>query len=120
MTAGEQCDQGAANGLDFCCSVTCQAVDSDLDGICDEVDVCPSVSDVAQTNTDGDVFGDACDICPGDADNDSDDDEFCFELNTEAFPRGGTPGRDQCGEVAFGLAPAKPGCTFKLGMLDCK
>ena len=43
-----------------------------------------------------------------------------FELNAEAFPRGGTPGRDQCGEVAFGLAPAKPACTFKLGVLNCK
>ena len=43
-----------------------------------------------------------------------------FELNTEAFPRGGTPGRDQCSEVAFGLTPAKPACTFKPGVLNCK
>ncbi|MEO6026113.1 MAG: DUF4215 domain-containing protein [Candidatus Binatia bacterium] len=279
VTAGEQCDQGANNGLDLCCSATCRAVDSDLDGVCDQVDVCPSVSDVGQSNIDGDIFGDACDLCPGDTDNDSDNDGFCFgltfrppaigsqdpcsrgtsgawtqprvtlgrlnrppgsqtlrmrgffktgstlpvlaperhgiqlriidstgsiivdehipggdlvpggnsgwkafgspaskwiytdrqkppthngirklvvkdqsrvepnqiavfliakngtypissgsqaplrvtfELNDGAFPPGGTPGRNQCGEVAFGLPPAKPACIFKPGLLDCK
>jgi cysteine-rich repeat protein len=279
ITAGEQCDQGAANGTDLCCSATCQAVDSDLDGVCDQVDVCPSVGDPTQTNGDGDVFGDACDVCPGDTDNDSDGDGFCFgptfrppaigsddpcsrgasgtwtkprltfgrldrmngthtmrvrasfktgstlpllapekhgvqlrvidstgtiivdehvpggllvpgegagwralgdpptkwiftdrdkpplhngirklvvkdlsrvdpnrvdvfliakngtyvvtdgsqaplsatiELNDTAFPTGGTPGRDQCGEIDFGLPPAKPACFYKPGAMDCK
>jgi hypothetical protein len=43
-----------------------------------------------------------------------------FELKDEAFSKDRTPGRDQCGEVAFGLAPAKPACTFKPDLLDCK
>ena len=39
-------------------------VDSDLDGICDEVDNCVNVPNPDQTDTDGDGVGDACDNCP--------------------------------------------------------
>lgn len=38
--AYEQCDDGAANGLDACCSTTCQIVDVDGDGQCDARDAC--------------------------------------------------------------------------------
>jgi cysteine-rich repeat protein len=76
-TAPETCDQGALNGTDLCCSATCQIIDSDSDTICDEDDVCPTVADLDQKNTDGDIFGDACDLCPGDTDNDSDNDGYC-------------------------------------------
>ena len=38
--AYEQCDDGAANGLDGCCSTTCQIVDVDGDGQCDARDAC--------------------------------------------------------------------------------
>src|SRR5262249_54539147 len=31
----EQCDHGSANGVDQCCSQTCQPIDNDGDGICD-------------------------------------------------------------------------------------
>ncbi len=37
---GEQCDHGAANGVDGCCSATCMLVDSDGDTLCDAVDPC--------------------------------------------------------------------------------
>jgi hypothetical protein len=45
------------------------AADSDGDGIQDGVDNCPSVANPSQANTDGDSFGNACDICPFDATN---------------------------------------------------
>jgi len=75
----EQCDNGdGSNGADLCCSATCQRIDSDSDGVCDRDDVCPTVADPGQANTDGDVFGSACDICPEDVNNDSDGDLFCM------------------------------------------
>ncbi len=77
ITAGEQCDEGAGNGANLCCSATCQAIDVDGDGVCDEVDDCPTIFDAAQLNSDGDIFGNACDVCPGDVDNDSDGDGYC-------------------------------------------
>ena len=38
--------------------------DSDGDGILDQFDDCPTVSDPGQSNADGDGYGDACDNCP--------------------------------------------------------
>ncbi len=60
---GESCDDGAANGSNGCCSVVCQRIDADADGVCDANDRCPTVVDPAQTDTDGDGLGDACDLC---------------------------------------------------------
>ncbi|MCC6766611.1 MAG: DUF4215 domain-containing protein [Deltaproteobacteria bacterium] len=77
VTVGEQCDEGAANGTNLCCSSACQAVDADLDGVCDLDDNCPTIADPSQLNSDGDVFGNVCDVCPGDVDNDSDADAYC-------------------------------------------
>jgi hypothetical protein len=36
----EECDAGAANGTDNCCSATCRVVDDDQDGLCDAHDPC--------------------------------------------------------------------------------
>ena len=44
-----------------------QTADTDLDGICDGSDNCPSTANFGQQNADGDSLGDACDPCPGDA-----------------------------------------------------
>jgi hypothetical protein len=47
------------------------------DGVGDVCDVCPTVFDPDQTNSDGDLFGDECDNCPtnvNDAQSDSDAD----------------------------------------------
>jgi len=39
-------------------------VDTDGDGVCDEVDNCVTVPNADQADTDGDGVGDACDNCP--------------------------------------------------------
>ncbi len=52
-------------------------VDPDGDGVCDDVDNCPSVANLNQTNADGDALGDACDACPNDPANDGDGDGVC-------------------------------------------
>ncbi len=49
--------------------------DPDGDGICDEVDNCPEVSNPDQTDTDGDGIGDACEEDCVDVDEDGDCDE---------------------------------------------
>ena len=51
--------------------------DIDGDGICGNVDNCPTVANANQANADGDAFGDACDVCPLDATNDADGDGVC-------------------------------------------
>ncbi len=43
VETGEQCDDGAANGSDGCCSATCQLIDADHDGVCDTLDPCTNV-----------------------------------------------------------------------------
>ena len=49
-----------------------ETVDSDVDGIGDNSDNCPNVQNSDQANTDGDLFGNACDL---DDDNDGFTDE---------------------------------------------
>ena len=49
-----------------------ESLDSDSDSVGDNADNCPSISNAAQTNTDGDADGDACD---SDDDNDGFTDE---------------------------------------------
>jgi cysteine-rich repeat protein len=101
----EQCDAGAANGIDLCCSSSCQLLDADHDSVCDRDDVCPNTPDTAQSNLDGDIFGDACDICPSDTNNDSDGDGFCIgaTFNPPAFG-----GDDSCSRAGDAGAWTKP------------
>jgi cysteine-rich repeat protein len=113
VTAGEQCDSGTQNGINLCCSVACMRIDADGDGVCDQNDLCPTVPDGGQTNTDHDVFGDACDICPTDGDNDSDDDGFCVGA-THNPPAVGSG--DPCSRPADVGAWIKP--TVLFGNLD--
>lgn len=48
-------------------------VDSDGDGICDDVDNCPAVPNPGQEDRDGDGVGDVCDNCPDKANADQKD-----------------------------------------------
>jgi hypothetical protein len=52
-----------AFGLEPTVPLDATFVDFDGDGITDDTDNCPTVSNSEQTNTDGDPFGDACDTC---------------------------------------------------------
>jgi hypothetical protein len=41
------------------------------------------------------------------------------ELNAQAIPPGGTPGRDQCGEIGY-LTSGRPVCTFVGFKVHCR
>ncbi len=52
--------------------------DTDSDGVPDDEDNCPNISNPGQEDADNDGDGDVCDICPNDATNDgSDGDGIC-------------------------------------------
>lgn len=55
--------------------------DSDRDGVLDHVDLCPTVRDTLQPDSDGDGTGDACDPFPFDALDDLDGDGLGAELD---------------------------------------
>lgn len=67
-----------------------EGVDSDADGVSDATDNCLNISNADQTDTDGDGFGDVCDLCEG-YDDDADID------------RDGTP--DGCDNCLYGQNP---------------
>lgn len=61
------------------CSIDQCAFDSDEDGFCDDVDLCPDFASQWNGDGDGDGIGDDCDICPNTAsanNADSDGDSF--------------------------------------------
>jgi hypothetical protein len=101
----EQCDDGPANGTDLCCSATCQRIDADGDGVCDRDDVCPNTADASQANTDGDIYGNACDICPSDVNNDSDNDGFCTGPTFNPPALGGSDPCSRPGNAGTWLKP---------------
>ena len=51
---GDECDACPLSPYD----------DVDSDGLCGDVDNCPSIANADQANTDGDTYGNACDLCP--------------------------------------------------------
>jgi hypothetical protein len=55
--------------------------DYDADAFCDEEDNCPEHENGDQADTDGDAVGDACDVCPLDAENDADQDGVCGDAD---------------------------------------
>ncbi|MCB2181198.1 MAG: thrombospondin type 3 repeat-containing protein [Desulfobulbaceae bacterium] len=85
---------------------------ADNDGICGDIDNCPGVANADQTNTDSDLFGDACDTCPADPFNDADGDGVCGDV-------------DGCPEDGDKTEPGVCGCGIEDadsdsdGTLDC-
>ena len=62
-------------------SLTIEAFDTDLDGIPDAEDNCPTTPNADQADADFDGAGDVCDACPADADNDADSDGVCGDVD---------------------------------------
>lgn len=60
---------------DGVCEVV-EELDTDLDGVPDDSDNCPQVSNAGQANADGDSYGDACDSCPLDDNEDQADSDL--------------------------------------------
>ncbi len=81
--------------------------DADDDGICAGAlfkvpktganDNCPAIANVDEANEDADTLGDLCDLCPDDADNDSDGDSICTGALFQP-PKTGT--NDNCPTVS--------------------
>lgn len=108
---GGWCGDGIVNGPEVCdgsagavangvCAANCRGFvcedgyyddgrqcvpDGDGDILPDTIDNCPNISNPNQLNADGDAFGDACDWCPLDPDNDFDNDGVCVGPNNPDF-----------------------------------
>ena len=103
-------------------SLLCYAADGDGDGIPDEVDNCPQVKNMLQTDSDTDGNGDLCDcdsteLCLNGG--------FCTSLSRDftcSCLLGFTG--DQCDEEIDACAsqPCSPGsvCVSKIGMYECQ
>ncbi len=93
---GYQCTEGF-------CAMECAGQDTDLDGVCDTADNCVAVANRNQADNDGDLKGDACDVCANDPNNDADADNVCGDAdncpttaNTNQFDRDGDGMGDEC------------------------
>jgi hypothetical protein len=71
---------GVCDALDVCPGGD-DNVDTDSDGVADFCDNCPGTANASQDDTDGDGLGDACDACPNDPDNDIDGDGVCGDVD---------------------------------------
>jgi hypothetical protein len=76
--------------------------DVDHDGVCGNVDNCPTVPNANQLNQDGDALGDACDSCPLDPLNDVDHDGVCG--NVDNCPTVANPAQTNSDGDTFGDA----------------
>ena len=57
------------------------APDTDGDSVPDYLDNCVDDYNPGQANADGDDFGDICDVCPNDPDDDADGDGLCGDID---------------------------------------
>ena len=77
-------DPGERTATDFDSPTACAThgdPDDDNDGILDDEDNCPFVSNAGQEDEDGDELGDVCDACLGDPFNDQDGDGLCTAVD---------------------------------------
>ena len=79
----KECNIDVCLGTKTCdSSSNCNLImDSDKDNICDEIDNCYDKYNFNQLDSDGDLIGDVCDICPNDSSNDFDLDGYCENID---------------------------------------
>ncbi|MBN2367528.1 thrombospondin type 3 repeat-containing protein [Candidatus Woesearchaeota archaeon] len=84
-TLNEECNIHSCPGIKICrvdgYSECMLENNPDEDGFCTEIDNCPNVYNPAQTDSDGDMIGDECDICAYDPINDIDSDGVCGNID---------------------------------------
>jgi hypothetical protein len=90
--------------------------DPDEDGVLGGWDNCPFASNVDQRNSDGDRFGDACDACPEDPDDDLDRDGVCGDFDNCPL----VPNPDQIDGNSNGLGDACEGAAMVCRALAAK
>jgi PKD repeat protein len=104
----DQDTDGYCNGFDGC-------TDTDGDGFGDpgfpmnscDTDNCPNAFNDDQVDADSDGRGDACDVCPFDADDDIDSDAVCGDADNCLV----TPNTDQLDADSDGLGDACDACA---------
>ena len=82
--------------------------DADGDGLCDALDNCPDTPNPDQSDSDGDLIGDACDACAFDPANDTDGDGVCGDVDVCPV----APDADQLDSDADGEGDACDACAF--------
>lgn len=97
--------------------------DPDIDGVCEDVDNCPGITNPAQTDTDSDGAGNHCDPCPFDPLDDGDSDGHCGDVDN--CPEEPNPGQadgdsDGLGDICD-PAPGDPDADDDgvIDSLDC-
>jgi ELWxxDGT repeat protein len=131
----EDCGDGIDNNCDgeidgdFAPDNCC--LDTDGDGICDYLDICPGHDD--NLDTDGGGTPDGCDACPSDNPNDTDGDGICdssdicngYDDNIDSDGDGTPDGCDECQDDPFKINPGICGCgvadvdSDSDGIVDC-
>ncbi len=79
---GDQLDSDG-DGMPDVCDICPNDPDDDIDGdgICGDIDNCPTVNNPSQLDSDSDGIGDVCDTCPNDPDDDIDGDGICGDID---------------------------------------
>ena len=100
----DECGECGGNDYDFCDNdydgidnifdLCPYDYDNDLDGdgICGDIDNCPSIENSEQSDQDNDLYGDECDLCPEDPLNECFPDEGYSYLVTYDWYCTGSPG----------------------------
>jgi len=83
-----------------CWEVSVNPNDIDNDGIPNASDNCPDVYNPGQENSDNDAYGNVCDPCPNDPQNDIDQDGLCGDVDPCPLdPQNDIDGDGRCGNV---------------------